>query len=183
MRLTTSRHFEQRRQGASLRPMPLSLYVQYLWFWVVESVVLLTAPATRSSLHHERGAEYLRYLSREVDLHTSHVGLGQVVSQLHLGGGSPTSSATTNWWSSYMLRRSFTPAPAVNIRSRSTPGLWTSSACTRWPNSGSTGSSFGVQDFDLAVQKAVHRTQPAEQVFAAREAACRIWLRSRSTSI
>jgi len=31
--------------------------------------------------------------------------------------------------------------------------------------------SFGVQDFDPAVQKAVHRVQPAEQVFALVEAA------------
>jgi oxygen-independent coproporphyrinogen-3 oxidase len=31
--------------------------------------------------------------------------------------------------------------------------------------------SFGVQDFDTTVQKAVHRVQPAEQVFALVEAA------------
>lgn len=38
--------------------------------------------------------------------------------------------------------------------------------------------SFGVQDFDPAVQKAVHRTQPAEQVFALMEAARRIGFES-----
>jgi hypothetical protein len=40
--------------------------------------------------HHERAAEYLRYLTREVDLHISKLGQGQTISQLHLGGGTPT---------------------------------------------------------------------------------------------
>jgi len=38
--------------------------------------------------------------------------------------------------------------------------------------------SFGVQDFDPAVQKAVHRVQPAEQVFALVDAARRIGFES-----
>ncbi|MDN8787970.1 hypothetical protein Q0M87_14150, partial [Staphylococcus aureus] len=40
--------------------------------------------------HRERGGEYLRYLQREIDLHVAHLGQGQVVSQLHFGGGTPT---------------------------------------------------------------------------------------------
>ncbi len=46
--------------------------------------------------HHDRAAAYLRYLSREVDLHTQHMGLGQAVSQLHFGGGSPPFCQTPN---------------------------------------------------------------------------------------
>jgi oxygen-independent coproporphyrinogen-3 oxidase len=38
--------------------------------------------------------------------------------------------------------------------------------------------SFGVQDFDLEVQKAVHRIQPAEQVFALVEASRRLGFES-----
>ena len=38
--------------------------------------------------------------------------------------------------------------------------------------------SFGVQDFDAAVQRAVHRVQPAEQVFRQVETARRIGFES-----
>lgn len=40
--------------------------------------------------HHERGREYLDALAKEVALHVQRIGRGQVVWQLHLGGGSPT---------------------------------------------------------------------------------------------
>lgn len=40
--------------------------------------------------HHEKAAGYLDYLSRELAMHTEHCGKGQLVSQLHLGGGTPT---------------------------------------------------------------------------------------------
>ena len=40
--------------------------------------------------HPERADEYLDYLERELDLQLAHCPARQTVSQLHLGGGSPT---------------------------------------------------------------------------------------------
>lgn len=75
---------KQRRTGAAAMALPLSLYIHIPF---CESLCYYCACNKIITRHHERAASYLRYLSREVDLHTAQLGLGQVVSQLHLGGG------------------------------------------------------------------------------------------------
>ena len=55
-----------------------------------ESVCYYCACNKVITKHHERAAEYLRYLAREVELQVQHFGKGHNVSQLHLGGGTPT---------------------------------------------------------------------------------------------
>ena len=76
---------EQRRAGSLA--LPLSLYVHIPF---CESVCYYCACNKVITKHHERAAEYLRYLAREVDLQVQHFGKGHNVSQLHLGGGTPT---------------------------------------------------------------------------------------------
>jgi oxygen-independent coproporphyrinogen III oxidase len=76
---------EQRRAGSLA--LPLSLYVHIPF---CESVCYYCACNKVITKHHGRAAEYLRYLSREVDLQVQHFGKGHNVSQLHLGGGTPT---------------------------------------------------------------------------------------------
>jgi oxygen-independent coproporphyrinogen-3 oxidase len=117
--------------------------------------------------HHERGAEYLRYLSREVDLHTALVGVGQTISQLHLGGGSPTFLSDDELRSLMaMLRRNFSFAAGGEYSIEVDPRTIDASRLDTLAELGFNRLSFGVQDFDPAVQKAVHRIQPAEQVFS-----------------
>ncbi len=54
----------------------------------------------------------MHYLEREVDLNIAHLGQGQVVSQLHLGGGSPTFLSDAELAQLMaMLRRNFQFAP------------------------------------------------------------------------
>jgi oxygen-independent coproporphyrinogen-3 oxidase len=124
--------------------------------------------------HHERGVEYLRYLEREVDLNIAHLGQGQVVSQLHLGGGSPTFLSDVELAQLMaMLRRNFHFAPGGEYSVEIDPRTVTPERLAHLAELGFNRLSFGVQDFEPAVQKAVHRIQPAEQVFdlvaAARE--------------
>jgi len=76
---------EQRRAGSMA--LPLSLYVHVPF---CESVCYYCACNKVITKHHERAAEYLRYLSREMELQVQHFGPGHQVSQLHLGGGTPT---------------------------------------------------------------------------------------------
>jgi len=82
-----SQALTQRRSGAAAFALPLSLYVHIPF---CESLCYYCACNKIITKHHDKGAQYLRYLSREVDLHTALIGQGQTVSQLHLGGGSPT---------------------------------------------------------------------------------------------
>jgi coproporphyrinogen III oxidase-like Fe-S oxidoreductase len=67
----------------------------------------------------------LRYLEREVDLHTQQIGLGQAISQLHLGGGSPTFLSDVEMGELMaMLRRNFNLPLVVNTLSRLIPEPW-----------------------------------------------------------
>jgi len=160
---------QQRRSGAAALVLPLSLYVHIPF---CESLCYYCACNKIITKHHDRAAEYLRYLSREVDLHTAQLGVGQTVSQLHLGGGTPTflSDAELRELMA-MLRRSFTLTPGGEYSIEVDPRTIDASRLDTLAELGFNRLSFGVQDFDPAVQKAVHRVQPAEQVFALVEAA------------
>ena len=154
---------EQRRDGLGAKAYPLSLYVHIPF---CESLCYYCACNKIITKHHERGAEYLSYLAREVNLNIAHLGQGQVVSQLHLGGGSPTflSDAELVQLMS-MLRRNFSFAPGGEYSVEIDPRTVTRDRLAVLAEQGFNRLSFGVQDFEPAVQKAVHRIQPAEQVF------------------
>jgi len=165
-----------RRSGASGMNTPLSLYVHIPF---CESLCYYCACNKIVTKHHERAEEYLRYLSREVDLHTAHLGLGQSISQLHLGGGTPTflsDEELRNLMS--MLRRSFNFAPGGEYSIEVDPRTVDAKRLAVLAELGFNRLSLGVQDFDPVVQKAVHRLQPAEQVFALVAAARQIGFES-----
>ena len=161
---------EQRRVGGMA--LPLSIYVHIPF---CESLCFYCACNKIITKRHERGVEYLRYLSKEIDLHVEHLGLGQTITQLHLGGGSPT-FFTDEQLSELMamLRRSFVLAPGGEYSIEVDPRTVDEQRLGHLAKLGFNRISFGVQDFDEDVQKAVHRIQPAEQVFALVEAAHRL---------
>jgi oxygen-independent coproporphyrinogen-3 oxidase len=154
---------EQRRNGLGAKAYPLSLYVHIPF---CESLCYYCACNKIITKHHERGAEYLSYLAREVNLNIAHLGRGQVVSQLHLGGGSPTflSDAELVQLMS-MLRRNFSFSSGGEYSVEIDPRTVSRDRLAVLAEQGFNRLSFGVQDFEPAVQKAVHRIQPAEQVF------------------
>ena len=158
----------QRRLGTTAMALPLSLYVHIPF---CESLCYYCACNKIITKHHDRADVYLRYLSREIDLHTAHCGTGQVVSQLHLGGGTPTFLSDDGLRQLMAtLRRSFTFAPGGEYSIEVDPRTVTADRLAVLAELGFNRLSFGVQDFDAEVQKAVHRIQPAEQVFALVEA-------------
>ena len=159
----------QRRKGPTALALPLSLYVHIPF---CESLCYFCACNKIITKHHDHAAGYLRYLSREVDLHTAQIGVGQVVSQLHLGGGSPTFLNDAELRELIaMLRRNFSFTPGGEYSIEIDPRTVDSKRLDTLAELGFNRLSFGVQDFDLAVQKAVHRVQPADQVFALVKAA------------
>ena len=164
-----SQALAQRRHGAAAMFLPLSLYVHIPF---CESLCYYCACNKSITRQHERGETYLRYLSREVDLHTAHLGLGQSVCQLHLGGGTPTFLSDDELRELMaMLRRSFAFAPSGEYAIEVDPRTVDAARLATLAELGFNRLSFGVQDFDPTVQKAVHRIQPFEPVRALVEAA------------
>lgn len=161
---------EQRRVG--VLALPLSIYVHIPF---CESLCFFCACNKIVTKHHERSVEYLRYLSREIDMHITHLGAGQTISQLHLGGGSPTffSDAELSELMS-MIRRNFVLAEGGEYSIEVDPRTVNDERLAHLRELGFNRLSFGVQDFDEEVQKAVHRIQPAEQVFSLVETARRL---------
>jgi oxygen-independent coproporphyrinogen-3 oxidase len=162
---------EQRRSGASALALPLSLYVHIPF---CESLCYYCACNKIITKHHDRATAYLTYLRREIELHIQHMGSGQTVSQLHFGGGSPTFLSDDELREVMgMLRRNFNLVPNGEYSIEIDPRTIDKNRLDALAEMGFNRLSFGVQDFEPAVQKAVHRVQPAEQVFdlihAARE--------------
>ena len=167
---------EQRRDGPAVLALPLSLYVHVPF---CESLCYYCACNKIITKHHDRAAPYLRYLSREVDLHTAHLGVGQVVSQLHLGGGTPTFLSDDELGELMaMLGRNFALVPGGEYSIEVDPRTIDEQRLHTLARLGFNRLSFGVQDFDPLVQKAVHRVQPAEQVIQLIHAARRIGFES-----
>lgn len=154
---------QQRRLGASALALPLSLYVHIPF---CEQLCYYCACNKIITRHHERAAAYIRYLQREVDLHLAQMGSGQVVSQLHFGGGSPT-FLTDAELAQVMdfLKQSFSFAPGGEYSIEIDPRTIDAQRLQALAQLGFNRLSFGVQDFNPEVQKAVHRIQPADQVF------------------
>jgi oxygen-independent coproporphyrinogen-3 oxidase len=151
---------EQRR----LHPInqPLSIYVHIPF---CESLCFYCACNKIVTKHHERSREYLDYLKKEIDLHLDYLGQKQVVSQLHLGGGSPT------FFSDEEIKELFNKLKEVFVFSSQgeysievDPRTVDSKRLKRLKEIGFNRLSFGVQDFNPDVQKAVHRVQPFDQV-------------------
>jgi len=154
---------QQRASGAYVGGTPpLSLYVHIPF---CESVCYYCACNKVITKHHERAADYLDVLTQEVALHTAVLGRGQSVSQLHLGGGSPTflSDAELSRLM-LMLREAFRLTPGAEISIEVDPRTADAQRLQHLATLGFNRLSFGVQDVDDEVQKAVHRVQPFGQV-------------------
>jgi oxygen-independent coproporphyrinogen-3 oxidase len=160
---------EQRRAIAATQPLSIYVHIPFC-----ESLCFFCACNKIVTKHHERSAEYLRYLNREIDLHVEHLGAGQTISQLHLGGGSPTFFSDEELAElMHMLKQNFVFAPGGEYSIEVDPRTVNEQRLKHLADLGFNRLSFGVQDFDPEVQKAVHRIQPAEQVFSLVEAARR----------
>ena len=166
----------QRRNGAAAMRLPLSLYVHIPF---CESLCYYCSCQKIITRQHAHSETYLHYLGRELDLYTAHLGTGQAVSQLHLGGGTPTflSDAELRQLMT-MLRRSFRFPADGDTSIEVDPRTVDAARLATLAELGFNRLSFGIQDFDPAVQKAVHRIQPAEQVSSLMAAARLIGFKS-----
>ena len=141
--------------------MPLSIYVHVPF---CESLCYYCACNKIITKHHSRGGEYLGLLAREIDLHVAELGRGQGLSQLHLGGGTPTFLSDDELSELMALvRRASASCRSARPRSRSIRAP-RPERLRHLVELGFNRLSFGVQDFDPEVQAAVHRVQPFDSV-------------------
>lgn len=143
---------------------PLSLYL-HLPF--CESVCYYCACNKVITKDHGKVDQYLNFLEKEMTLISAPLGAHREVGQLHLGGGSPTfldDAELTRLMD--QLHRHFTFVPGAECSIEIDPRTVDTQRLTHLRQLGFNRVSFGVQDFDPDVQKAVHREQPFEQVAA-----------------
>ena len=141
---------------------PLSVYVHIPF---CDSVCYYCACNKVVTRHHSRAESYLACLIREIDLHTEEIGRAQPLSQLHLGGGTPTFLQDSELAALMLaLRRAFRFLPAAEISIEIDPRTASPDRLRILAGLGFNRVSFGVQDFDAAVQQAIHRIQPHDQV-------------------
>ena len=166
----------QRRVGAFASSLPLSVYIHIPF---CESLCYFCACNKIITKHHDKADTYLRYLSREIALQIAHLGTTPSVSQLHLGGGTPTFLDDGQLGELMAtLRRNFNFVPGGDYAIEVDPRTVDAGRLAVLAGLGFNRLSFGVQDFDLEVQKAIHRVQAEEQVFALVESARKLGFES-----
>ena len=141
---------------------PLSLYVHIPF---CESLCYYCGCNKIITKHHERAAQYLDALETELSLVVESLGTGRPVSQLHFGGGSPTflsDAELTRVMAALSAAFRLTPDSEVSIEVD--PRTVTPDRLAHFRALGFNRLSFGVQDFDPDVQKAVHRVQSFDMV-------------------
>jgi oxygen-independent coproporphyrinogen-3 oxidase len=155
---------QQRLSDATSQTRPLSLYV-HLPF--CESLCYYCACNKIITKQQHQVAPYLAYLERELQLITPHIGTQQIVNQLHLGGGSPTFLSDAELTQLMKLLAQYVVLqPEGEYAIEIDPRTVDATRLQHLTTLGFNRLSFGVQDFNPAVQTAVHRQQPYAQVAA-----------------
>jgi len=153
---------QERLSSARSMASPLSMYV-HLPFCA--SLCYYCACNKIITSNYQKAIDYLDDLQREVELLLPHLGREQMVSQIHLGGGTPTFykdkelqhlmnflKSAFQWQTGGEFAIEVDPRTIDDERLHS---LW---------SMGFNRLSLGVQDFDPHVQQAVHRIQTVDQV-------------------
>lgn len=139
---------------------PLSLYF-HLPF--CETLCWFCGCTTVISGDHSRADRYLDYLEKELNLTAPLISSERRAAQLHFGGGTPNffSPAQIDRLSALIHDR-FQFEGGAEISVELDPRRLTREHIDAFRRMGVTRASFGVQDFNPEVQKAVNRIQPRE---------------------
>ncbi|MDK1388274.1 oxygen-independent coproporphyrinogen III oxidase [Sinorhizobium sp. 8-89] len=126
---------------------------------------------TKHTLRYEPVAAYLAGLHQEIEAVGNRVTSGARVTALHLGGGSPTLVRPDDLIAlKNRFSRHFTFTEDCEISVEMDPNDLDEARHDALAAIGMTRASFGIQDFDPVVQKAINRIQTYEQTRDAIEA-------------
>jgi oxygen-independent coproporphyrinogen-3 oxidase len=154
------RYLEQRNQAQSKPPLSLYIHIPFC-----ASLCYYCACNKVITKDRSKSAIYLSYLTRELQLVKQHLTARETISQLHLGGGTPTFLSDDEMRGLMMtLRENFDFADDAEISIEIDPRTVTPQTLQLLADIGFNRTSLGVQDFDEQVQIAVHRLQPYEMV-------------------
>ena len=172
-------HLQALRQRGTVQPLSVYVHIPFC-----EQLCYYCACNKIITKHHERAAPYLAAFEVEMDLVAEAVGGAAPVSQLHLGGGSPTFLSDAELTALMdALRQRFKLLPGAELSIEVDPRTVDATRLAHLRGLGFNRLSFGVQDFDPAVQKAVHRVQPLESVAALMSAARELGFASISVDL
>jgi oxygen-independent coproporphyrinogen III oxidase len=121
---------------------------------------------TRITINHKVEVPYIEALLKEWKLYLDvFEGEKPVISEIHLGGGTPTffSAENLKWLISTILS-SAQVHPKAEFSFEGHPGNTTFEHLKTLYDLGFRRVSYGIQDFDPVVQKAINRVQTYEQV-------------------
>lgn len=149
--------FDESRESTA----PLSLYY-HLPF--CESLCWFCACTTVITCNRDKADVYIDALEREMDLTLPYLNAGnRVANQLHFGGGSPSFQTPEQLDRlCTAIRSRFSFDPNAEISAELDPRTLSAEKVQVLAKHGFNRASFGVQDVDPKVQKAVHRIQPDE---------------------
>ncbi|MBI4184601.1 MAG: oxygen-independent coproporphyrinogen III oxidase [Proteobacteria bacterium] len=139
---------------------PVSLYLhvpfcdKLCWYCGCNTQVVRSAAAIDG---------YVQALTREIDMVAARLPGRLKVSWLHWGGGTPTSlRGPALRRIDAHLRRRFDVVDGAEIAVEIDPRVFDDGIVEALRDIGTTRTSFGVQDFDPEVQRAVNRIQPVD---------------------
>jgi oxygen-independent coproporphyrinogen-3 oxidase len=137
---------------------PLSLYFHLpfcetrCWFCGCTTVI------TRN---HGAAGDYVEGLAKEMALVASRIDRSRPVSQVHLGGGTPTFFPPEDLRRlGDLIHRYFKVAPGIEFSVEIDPRRLSRDHVVALAEIGANRASLGVQDTDPRVQLAIHRFQP-----------------------
>ena len=145
------------------QPKPLSLYVHVPF---CQSLCYYCACHKIVTQKTERAAQYLTYLTREITLQSQYFAPSRTLTQLHFGGGTPTYFTDTQLSEvmdainqHFNVEQSGTREFSIEVDPRTVDNV----RIRNLKQLGFNRLSFGIQDFDPAVQQAVNRVQSFSQ--------------------
>ena len=135
---------------------------------------------------HGRSAKYIKYLAKEMAMVTKAMGSqGKIpVTQLHWGGGTPTFLSHEEMQElMHHTKEHFELLPGGEYSIEIDPRRVSEEDIALLAELGFNRISLGVQDFNLAVQEAVHRIQTIEETQAVMDWSRKYGFKSRSVDL
>jgi oxygen-independent coproporphyrinogen III oxidase len=148
-------------------PRPLSVYVHVPYCFSPCFYCGCNRIITRD---RSRAAPYLLRLAREAEIVAPWFGRSREVVQVHLGGGTPnflTAAQIYELMESLRANFRLSTRPDRDFSIELDPRFLAVGDIASYAACGFTRASFGVQDFDPVVQRAVNREQSVEQTLDA----------------
>ena len=140
----------------------ISLYI-HLPF--CESLCTFCACHKRITIQHSVEEPYVETVLKEWDLYCDLLNARPKIREIHLGGGTPTFFSSENL--EKLINGLFKRADKFfefELSYEGHPNHTTKEQLQTLYDLGSRRNSFGIQDYDPVVQKAIHRIQSFEQV-------------------